>query len=65
MQHKCEQYWADNIGDSFETPDGKLVITTTSVMPFADFHIRCFNVKSVSFEYVSDLLYTPDIIISK
>ena len=48
MQCKCEQYWGENIGDDFETPDSKLRITTTSVLPFADFEIRNFTVKSVS-----------------
>ena len=48
-QRKCEQYWADNIGEDYQTPDKKLNITTTSVMPYADFAIRTFSVKSVSF----------------
>ena len=48
-QRKCEQYWADNIGEDYQTPDKKLNITTTSVMPYADFSIRTFSVKSVSF----------------
>ena len=48
MQRKCEQYWGENIGDDFETPDNKLRITTTSVLPLADFEIRIFTVKSVS-----------------
>ena len=48
MQRKCEQYWGENIGDDFETPDNKLRITTTYVLPLADFDIRNFTVKSVS-----------------
>ena len=48
MQRKCEQYWGDNIGDDFETPDNKLRITTTYVLPHADFDIRNLTVKSVS-----------------
>ena len=48
LQRKCEQYWADNIGDVYETQDKKMEITTTSSMPFADFEIRTFNAKNVS-----------------
>ena len=47
LQRKCEQYWSDNIGDVYETPDKKMQITTTSSVPFADFEIRNFNVKKV------------------
>ena len=46
-QHKCEQYWSDNIGEVFETQDKKMTIITTSFMPFADFEIRTFNIKNV------------------
>ena len=48
LQRKCEQYWGENIGDDYETVDKSITITTTSVMPFADFEIRMFNVKKVS-----------------
>ena len=48
MQRKCEQYWGDNVGDDFETPDHKLTITTTYVLPLADCIIRNFTVESVS-----------------
>ena len=48
MQRKCEQYWGENNGDDFEIPDNKLRITTTHVLPLADFDIRIFTVKSVS-----------------
>ena len=51
VQRKCEQYWADNIGEVFETQDKKMEITTTSSMPFADFEIRTFNAKNVSPSY--------------
>jgi protein tyrosine phosphatase len=47
-RRKCEQYWADNIGDVFETQDKKMEITTTSSMPFADFEIRTFNAKNTT-----------------
>ena len=47
LQRKCEQYWADNIGDEYQTPDKKFSVTTTSVMPFADFVIRTFSATNV------------------
>ncbi len=48
FQRKCEQYWAENIGDSYTTPDNNITVVTTSVMPFADFVIRTLSVKNVS-----------------
>ena len=48
LQRKCEQYWAENIGDAYQTGDKKYSVITTSVMPFADFVIRTFTVKTVS-----------------
>ena len=57
MQRKCEQYWGENIGDDFETPDNKLRITTTSVLPLADFDIRIFTVKSVSLTWIDYVSY--------
>ena len=58
MQRKCEQYWGENIGDDFETPDSKLRITTTSVLPLADFDLHIFTVKSVS-SYMLNQLPNP------
>lgn len=48
LQRKCEQYWAENIGDTYKSPDKMFSVVTTSVMPFADFVIRTFSVKDVS-----------------
>lgn len=47
LQHRCERYWGENIGDVYETPDKKLAITTTSSVPFVEFMIRTFNLKNV------------------
>lgn len=52
VQRKCEQYWGENIGAEYQTPNKKISVTTTSVMPFADFVIRTFSVKSVSWEAI-------------
>ena len=48
MQRKCEQYWGEKVDEEFETPDHKLTIITTFVLPLADFNVRIFTVKSVS-----------------
>lgn len=56
MQRKCEQYWAENMGEVHESPNKVFSVTTTSVMQFADFVIRTFSVKNVSgnlFSHVS------------
>ena len=60
MQRKCEQYWGDNVGDDFETPDHKLTITTTYVLPLADCIIRNFTVESVSIPWrgLCNLMYS-------
>ena len=47
-QHMCEQYWADNVGETLGTTDKRITVATTSTMPFADFDIRMFSVKLVS-----------------
>ena len=36
------------------TPDNRLIVTTTSIMPLADFEIRTFTVKSVSIKCTSE-----------
>ena len=56
IQRKCEQYWGENVGDDFETPDHKLTITTTYVLPLADFNIRTFTVESVSTELTTYII---------
>ena len=57
FQHKCFQYWPDGVGRSYETPDGRLVVTTTSVKSYTDFNIRTFDLKTVSvWEAVSQQL---------
>lgn len=56
VQRKCEQYWAENIGDVYTTPDKKVSVVTTSVMPFADFAIRTFTAKRVSNTFFSSEL---------
>ena len=48
MQRKCEQYWGEKVDEEFETPDHKLTIITTFVLPLADFNVHIFTVKSVS-----------------
>ena len=48
VQAKCQRYWCEAIGDTYETPDKTISVTTTSIMPFADFVIRTFSVKNVS-----------------
>ena len=48
IQRECEQYWAENMGEVYNTPDKMFSVTTTSLMPFADFVIRTFSVKHVS-----------------
>ena len=39
-------YWPDSMGGVYETDT--LQITTISILPFADFDIRKFNIKNVS-----------------
>eukprot|EP00731_Ephydatia_muelleri_P025777 Em0017g860a len=41
---KCEMYWPDSMGGVYETDT--LQITTISILPFADFDIRKFNIKN-------------------
>ncbi len=36
------------MGEVYETPDKMFTVTTTSVVPFADFIIRTFSVRHVS-----------------
>ena len=55
-QRKCEQYWGENIGDTYKTPDKKFTVITTSVMPFADFVIRTFSLKDVSCDFTLSIL---------
>ena len=45
-QKKCEPYISDLPGGTFETE--AMVVTTTSIVPYADFEIKKLTVKSVS-----------------
>ena len=45
-QRKCEQYWSDNVNDTFDA--GSLVVTLTDLVPYADYEIKRFSIKDVS-----------------
>ena len=46
-QEKCSEYWPKALHDRI-TPGGRLSVTLTSTIPYAEFQIRKFIVKSVS-----------------
>ena len=46
LQRKCEQYWSDNVNDTFDA--GSLVVTLTDLVPYADYEIKRFTIKDVS-----------------
>ena len=46
LQRKCEQYWSDNVNDTFDA--GSLVVTLTDLVPYADYEIKRFSITDVS-----------------
>ena len=49
FQRKCEQYWAEGIGDVYKTHGNNILVTTLSVTSFANFVIRTFTLRQVNF----------------
>ena len=45
-QRKCEQYWPDNVNDTYDA--GNLSVTLTDLVPYADYEIKRFSIKDVS-----------------
>ena len=45
-QRKCEQYWPDNVNDTYDA--GNLSVTLTDLVPYADYEINRFSIKDVS-----------------
>ena len=45
-KRKCEQYWSDNVNDTFDA--GSLVVTLTDLVPYADYEIKRFSIKDTS-----------------
>ena len=47
MQRKCEQYWPDNVHDTYVPPETTLVVSFEEVQPFADYEIKKLIVTNV------------------
>ena len=47
-QTKCEMYWPDKVGDTYNPPMSSLSIIYKELLPFADYEIRKFFITDVS-----------------
>ena len=55
LQRKCEQYWSDNVNDTFDA--GSLAVTLTDLVPYADYEIKRFSITDVSALLFCSLAY--------
>ena len=47
MQRKCEQYWPDNVHDTYIPPETTLMVLFEEVQSFADYEIKKLVVTNV------------------
>ena len=48
LQRKCEQYWPDNVHETYDPPETTFIVSFEEVQPFADYEIKKLVVTNVS-----------------
>ena len=48
FQRKCEQYWPDNVHDTYQPLETTLLVSFEEILPFADYEIKKLVVTNVS-----------------
>ena len=48
FQRKCEQYWPNNVHETYNPPETTLLVSFEEVQPFADYEIKTLVVTNVS-----------------
>jgi hypothetical protein len=52
FQRKCEQYWPENVHDTYSPPETTLLVSFEEVQPFADYEIKKLVVTNVSLKEI-------------
>ena len=51
VQRKCEVYWPEKVGDTFNAGAG-INVLYKELIPFADYEIKVFSVTHVSYQHI-------------
>ena len=57
-QRKCEQYWPDNVNDTFTPSGSSITVLMTELQAFADYEIRKFLVTDVRIQWNLSIMVT-------